>query len=421
MQTAYARPAGEIVPKALSLRLNFAWTSAGTIVYSALQWAALSVLAKLGSPEIVGQYALGIAVTTPILMLAQINLRAVVATDVRNENPFQDYLSLRILTTVAALAVIATLIPLSGYRRQLGWIILAVGVAQAIDGVSDICFGWQQRRERMERIAISMIVRGALSTLAMGVGVFVTGSLLWGVAASAVARLAVLLAYDIRRLPVDRAWNFGRSLGRQMRVLWMALPLGIVLMLNSLSAVTPRYWIERHQGERMLGIFSAVASLMTVGGTMVNALGQSATPRLARLYGERDRSQFYRLLGRLLGLGLGIGIAGIAVAVFAGPLILRVVYRPEYALHNDLLIAIMGAGAIGYLGSLLGYAITATRAFRVQVPLFGVVAASTAAASVWLIPRYGLLGGGFAIGIGALVQVSGEIAILWHAMREVTA
>ncbi len=418
MQTTYAKPREAAVPKALSLRLNFAWTSAGTVVYSALQWATLSLLAKLGSPEIVGQYALGIAVTTPIFMLAHVNLRAVVATDVRRENPFHDYLSLRILTTAAGLAIVGILIMLSGYRRELGSIVLAIAFSQAIDGVSDICYGWQQQRERMERIALSMVARGTLSTLAMGVAVLLTGSLLCGVAASAIARLAILLGFDIRRLPADSGWDFRRSLGRQTRVFWMALPLGLVLMLNSLSASTPRYWIEHRQGERMLGIFSAVAALMTVGGTIVNALGQSATPRLAKLFSNGERSEFFLLLGQLLALGLAIGIAGIGVAVFAGPSILRLVYRPEYALHNDLLIAIMAAGAMGYLGSLLGYAITATRTFRAQVPLFGVVAASTAVACAWLIPRHGLLGGGLAIGIAALVQVLGEIAILWRATRE---
>ena len=68
--------------KALSLQQNFAWTTVGNAAYSACQWALVCLLAKLGSPEMVGQYALGLAVTTPVLMLGQLNLRAVLATDV---------------------------------------------------------------------------------------------------------------------------------------------------------------------------------------------------------------------------------------------------------------------------------------------------------------------------------------------------
>ncbi|MDQ6708068.1 MAG: lipopolysaccharide biosynthesis protein [Acidobacteriota bacterium] len=411
------KAAPQAAPQALSLRLNFAWTTAGTIIYSACQWATVSLLAKLGSPELVGQYALGIAVATPVLMLAQLNLRAVVATDVRNENPFRDYLSLRLATSTLALVLIALLVEVGGYRHEVALATLMVGFGLAIDGVSDICYGWQQQRERMERIAFSMIARGILSAAAMGIGVYLTHSLIGGLVGSLLTRLVVLLALDLQLIPGNRDWRFFASLRRQGRVLWLSLPLGVVLMLNSLSMSAPRYWIEHHQGERMLGIFAAIASLMTIGGTLVNALGQSATPRLAQLYSSRDRRGFHVLLAQLLGLVLLIGLAGIAIATVAGGPILSLVYRPEYAGHNDLLIAMMAAGAIGYVGSLLGYAITATRTFRAQVPLFVAVAIATAGACMWLIPAYGLMGGGMAIGLGALVQVCGEILILWRGSR----
>lgn len=407
----------EATPKALSLKLNFAWTSVGIVVYSACQWATVSLLAKLGSPEIVGRYALGIAVATPVFMLAQLNLRAVVATDVRNENPFQDYLSLRLVTSTLALIAIALIAELGGYRHDVALAIVMLGGGLAIDGISDICYGWQQQRERMERIAISMMTRGILSTAAIGIGVYMTHSLLQGLAASLITRLLVLFAFDLHMIPSHRDWRLVPSLRRQWRVLWLSLPLGIVLMLNALSTSAPRYWIERHQGEGMLGIFAAVASLMTIGGTLVNALGQSATPRLAQLHSSHDHRGFFVLLGRLLGLVLLIGLAGIAVAIVAGRPILNLVYRPEYARHNDLLIAVMGAGAITYVASLLGYATTATRTFRAQVPLFVAVALATGAASMWLIPIYGAMGGGIAIGAGALVQVCGAALILWRATR----
>jgi hypothetical protein len=81
--------------KALPWQWNLVWTSAGTLVYAACNWAMLSAIAKLGTPEMVGQFALGLAVTAPVLMLAQMNLRAVLATDARGEHGFRDYRALR--------------------------------------------------------------------------------------------------------------------------------------------------------------------------------------------------------------------------------------------------------------------------------------------------------------------------------------
>ena len=82
----------------LSLRLNFAWTFVGNVVYAGCQWGMLVVLAKLGSPARVGEFALALAVTAPILMFTNLALRAVQATDSRQEYTFGDYLGLRLLS-----------------------------------------------------------------------------------------------------------------------------------------------------------------------------------------------------------------------------------------------------------------------------------------------------------------------------------
>src|ERR1044072_4016691 len=65
----------------LSLRTNFSWTLAGNLIYSGCQWGVLIVLARLGSPEQVGQFALALAVTAPVIMLSNLQLRGVLATD----------------------------------------------------------------------------------------------------------------------------------------------------------------------------------------------------------------------------------------------------------------------------------------------------------------------------------------------------
>lgn len=95
--------ASTVVPAALSLRHNFSWTVIGNLVYALCQWGMLIVLAKLLSPEAVGQFALGLAITAPILLFTSLKLRSVLATDVGDQYRFADYLWLRLLTTLAAL------------------------------------------------------------------------------------------------------------------------------------------------------------------------------------------------------------------------------------------------------------------------------------------------------------------------------
>src|ERR1043165_9211480 len=78
-----------------SLRANFLWSLTGTIIYAGCQWGMLVALAKLGDAEMVGQFALALAVTAPVLMFTNLQLRSVQATDARKDYAFGDYLALR--------------------------------------------------------------------------------------------------------------------------------------------------------------------------------------------------------------------------------------------------------------------------------------------------------------------------------------
>ncbi len=78
------------------------------MIYSACQWGIVVVLAKLGSPVLVGEYALGVAIATPVIALSQLQLRPVIASDVHEKYRFGDYLGFRLMATLlASLIVVA--------------------------------------------------------------------------------------------------------------------------------------------------------------------------------------------------------------------------------------------------------------------------------------------------------------------------
>src|SRR6266478_5390347 len=185
-------------PHRLTLRVNFLWTLSGNVVYAACQWGMLVVLAKLGTPQLVGEFALALAITAPIVIGAGLSLRSVQVTDAASEYPFGDYLLVRLLTTAAAGAVIVGIVCLSGYGWNTAAIILVVALAKAFESISDIFYGLLQQHERMDRIAISMMIKGPLSLVALGTAIYLTGDLLLGVCGLAAAWLLLLIVYDAR-------------------------------------------------------------------------------------------------------------------------------------------------------------------------------------------------------------------------------
>jgi O-antigen/teichoic acid export membrane protein len=423
------------IPRGLSLRANFSWTFVGNSIYSACQWGALVALAKLSSPVLVGQYALGVAIAMPVVSLTGLQIRPVIASDVRETYKFGEYVGFRLVSIALAIVIILA-IPLvlhSGPTMTL--LTFVIGLSLAIENISDVYFARLQSIDRMDRIAKSQILRAPLSLAAMGLGVYFTGKLSWGVAAMVLVRLAVLLAYDMR-VQTQSSEHFeseslesGASfehlkeilrpqwdLHKMGRILWLALPLGIVAMLVNLNVNVPRYFIQWKLGTRELGIYSALAFLMSAGNLFVGALAQAVFVRLARLYAEGRRRAFAFLLLKLLGIGTVLGVGGILVAWVAGAKLLAIIYRPEYATESRLLVWFMMVAWIGYLGQFLGYAMTSARLFVHQIPLFALGVLTITIASYWLVPRMGLQGAIVASMAGVGIQLLTSAAVLGYSL-----
>lgn len=402
---------------------NFAWILSGRGVYATGQWVLLAGLAKLTDPSTVGQFALGVAVAAPVFQLGNLQLRGVQATDAKDQHTFGEYLGLRLVTT--PLALLSTLlIALVGYAPRTAAVIFLIGLSKAAESISDVHHGFMQRHERLDPIGQSLIVKSVVSTAAFLGLLAATGSLVWALWGLVGSWTLVLLAFDIPKarsiaggLGSPHTMGPSWASGRLTTLARLALPLGITMMLISLMTNVPRYIVEADLGEGPLGIFAALGYVVVAGTTVVYALGEAATPRLARTFADPSEGSFTGLLIRLLLVGAAAGVTGVLIAFLWGGELLRLLYTEEYASHQALFVWIMLAGGVGYIASILGFAMTAARRFRIQVPLFAVVLLVTIAACWILIPTHGLVGAAWALIAAALVQTVGSGGVVWSALR----
>src|SRR6185295_8792824 len=123
------------------LKSDFTWALSGNVLYSACQWGIVLILAKLGSPEQVGEYALGLAVSAPIIVFANFQLRVLLASDVKGQFRFGQYLTFRMLSMGAALLAVAVLVAFTQPDRRHGGVILLVGLATAIEYLGETYYG----------------------------------------------------------------------------------------------------------------------------------------------------------------------------------------------------------------------------------------------------------------------------------------
>jgi O-antigen/teichoic acid export membrane protein len=421
-----------------SLKINFSWTILGNLVYGISQILLFGLISKLGTPEILGQYTLGIAIVTPTMMFANLQLRTLQATDAGERYRFRDYFELRCLTVVVSLVFLAVLALCGPFGSAKGGIIFLVGLAKAIEAISDLFYGALQQRECLERIAKSMVYRSILSLLSFALLFYGSQSLPIACLGLVGSALFVLFAYDVRSpFRFFKDYQVAEQAGRLDRLqaavkLWMrpswpvlgelfkvALPVGVVIMLLSLCSNIPRYFIEGYWGSRDLGIFAALSYVPISGVIVVSACGQSALPRLARYYACGDVKRFQKLTFQLLGIALALGSTGYIGALLVGKPLLSLLYSSEYAEQSLLFSRLMLWGGLHYAASLMGSAAAAAQYFRSSLVLAAFRTLVTIVTSWLFIQHQGLQGAVLSLVVDETVQLIGLAMILIHALNKI--
>ena len=410
----------EVPVSAPALRVSFSWTLAGNLIYALCQFGLLSTLAKLGSAAIVGRYALALAITAPVFMLTNLQLRGVQATDARHEFEFADYFTLRVISTLLGIVVIAGITTFLHFDLATKTLILLVAFAKGIETIGDVIAGHLQKFERLDKVSRSLMIRGVASLVTFASAFWYTRNLLVAVAAQAATWTATVAFYDFRIVsgmlgahPRFFHWCW-KTLRSMLLISW---PLGLVMGMVSLNTNVPRYILEKKLGAAELGIFASLAYLLTAIGLIVVALGQSVCTRMSRQFADKDTKGFNVLITKLICFAAVVGVVGVGFTLLAGRPLLTIIYRPQYADHVNLLLVMVATASLNAIASFLGFALTSARRFRAQLPILGATLCTTFVLTLVLVPHFGLMGAGYALFIAAAVQSAASYLVLRTAIK----
>jgi len=385
--------------------------------YGAAQWAMLIVLARLATPEAVGQFSLAFAVAAPVFLAFDMQLKRVVASDATRRISPWTALSVRVsgctLATVAIM-VLSACLHYSSVQRNLN---LTVALAKSFESISDLLYGYFQRAERMHSIAVSLLVKGVGGLVGLWAVMWQTGSVVHATAAVACAWFLLLVSFDaprVRKLFSQTAepGEVAPAISSWKPLIRMAGPLGVAMVLSSLGQNIPRYVLEARRGHAALGVYAAASYFFLVGGRLTMATADAILPRLSKL-ATTNLDAFASVLWKAIKpiVLVGIGLALFAIPL-ARPLLVRL-YGRAYAAGAATLVIVLLASSLHCVASIFQVALMALRQINIQV---GIVAAGTLSAlmaSAALVTSFGGTGAaiGLAAGLGLQAVLSAAFAL----------
>lgn len=390
----------------------------GNIIYAGAQFIIVILLNKFGSPEIVGQYSLGLAVTAPIFMLSHLHLRSVLIVDTSGKYVFGDFIGLRLLTTAVAFTFTVGFIIVSSFDWNTVLVIFFISLYRIVESVSDILLGIIQKQERLDQISISRAAKGLSSILIFTLVFIPTQSLNLSLIVMIIGWLAITIGYDAR---IARALTTLVPIFNK-RSLWQLLivssPLGVVLALMSLNTNIPLYAISYFKGDYDLGIYASLSYMIVACNVVVTALGEAITPRLARWHAGGMHQEFNSLLGRMIAVGVGISAIACVIGWMFGQQLLTLLYSPDVAREIGLFRWLLVSTLLVFVSSYLWYAITATGKYKAQIPLFLCTVITNGLACLVFVPQYGMIGAAIGASLGLFVQMLGSVVVLSYVIGQ---
>lgn len=402
-----------------SLKVNVSWTLIGNIVYVLCQGGMLAIIAKLGNAEMVGQFSIGLAICSPVQTFTNLDLRIMQASDVKCEYSFSDYLFTRLTFSTIGFIIIVSIISFFQCSLETKLVIISLGLTKFFDSTSDIFHGLMQKNERMDMIAISIMIKGTGSLSALTLILMFNGNLFFGIIGMLFVNICILLIFDLRNgshfIPVSKAEHGivgirsaikfkATSCKKLFTLAWHTLPLGTKNLLFSLETSLPKLALEGYIGLASVGYFSAMAYIPAAGNFVVSALGNSMLPRLSQYYISSKRS-FLLLIGKALVVLLSMILAGLCIVFFFGDVILAILFTPEFSEYLKEFHYLVLIASIGYIANFFVYPITVGRYLKALTILAFFTLTVTCTLCAYFIPLNGIMGAVMAVGAATVVRM----------------
>ena len=396
----------------LSLKNNSIWNLLGSVIHSLTQWGILISIAKLGSPEMVGVFTLALAITSPIVLLFRFKLRQVVVSDSFNDFSFNQYYTLRILSTFIFIIVMFIIAMLYSPEWEIVFVVIMLSLARAIESISDVLFGQMQKNERMDYTAKSVILKGIISLIIFTIVMFTTANLILSTSAYFISWLLILIIYDYPRARIFSHFKLEFKVKKLKSLFWLSIPLGIAQLIGSLNVNVPRYILEYYYDPILLGFFGAIIYIISAGNNLVLAISASIMPRLSKYYHNNKIKKYLKLFINFLLLIISGSLFSMILVYFWGEEILTILYSSEYGKYSQEFLMFLFYGLIMYSSQVIGVALTSMRTFKIQtyIKLFSLIIIIIM--SYLLIPDYGMVGVFFSLLLGQFVQLTIRLVTL---------
>lgn len=379
---------------------NIIWNIIGSFLY-----AFASMVLSIAVVQIAGGDAGGIftfAFSTfgqHMFMVAYFGIRPFQITDAENKYTFGEYLRLRLLTCMGALAIGLGYVLINNYTFEKTATIFLMVAYKVIDALADTYEAEFQRSGRLHLTGKSNAFRTILSVTVFLMVLSVTKVLVTASAAAVAAQVIGFFIFDfavIRKLPnID--WRVSR--GRTFSLLKDNTLLFFSVILDFYIFSASKYAIEGCMTDVDMAVYGAVFMPTSVINLVAGFVIRPYMTKMALSWETAKLKKFTKIIGKLAGIIGMLTVLALGGAWFFGIPVLSILYsniREALADCRPAFMLIILGGALNAYMNLFYYALIIMKKQKVIFAVYGIVALMAVLISAPFVKWGGIFGGSLA-------------------------
>ncbi|EIT1270097.1 hypothetical protein L1G63_000821 [Staphylococcus pseudintermedius] len=394
---------------------NIMYTFVGNATLAFIKWLILILIVRLTTPNEVGSYTFAVAVSTPIMMFANMRLR--LRYVVEDQWSYKSVkLTRELLNAVAFMVVliIATII----YPQYFTYIIL-ISIIKILDLESEFYYALLHKVQNFRRIGLLQIGKSINVILFFAISLLISKSVVVALVFQLVSQLLWLVLFELKAKKNIVQSTQPINQNKIKALIIIGLPLGVVQLVNAYNILIPRYAIEKFLNVSLVGIFASVSYLLTIIDLFMNAISQNIIIRIKdsfnnKRYGELEQYIFKKVPTYSAFIGLMI----IIPVYFFKDAIVFIVYGQSYINYSDILLIISFSIIFNFQSWIFDTMLMAFQVYKFQLISSLVTLIVSLIASVTLINYFGIYGASFAVLIITMTQAMIKFLIILISLKK---
>ncbi len=406
------------------LRSNVIWNTVGNAIYYISQYALMILATNISGAYVNGLVATAMTIAATCLTICAYGMRSFQISDFEHQYSDATYLKSRYITLgVAALFCTGFAFAVS-YSAEQRVVILVYTLCRLSEGFVDVLHGYLQRADRMDLVGISFGVRGLVSILVFGAGLWLTQNVVLTLLAMTALNWLYVLVVD---WPMSRKHAvFGAAKAETksgvLHLLWACAPLAVYSFLNSAVGSVIKLYCERICGVEAFSDFNnifAPVQILQVGAAYVFVPFMTI---FAHAWVDKNKGKYLKSLGIASAAMPALWVCGAIGVALVGRWGLQLLYGEEILASAALLQPSVLATVITTYVSILCYLLSMMRKMRDLIisNLVGIVASFALATP--MITAYGIYGAAYATIAARAVQAAITLGfVLWQCKMQFAA